>query len=1011
MRIKRKHIAYFPHIKSGDCLPKDNTFDKLVKDVLETMGITPSDLEDRKQYLELTGADLAILKQLQPALQSAHHDLMLGFYEHLLSFPHTAGFLKDEQSINHLKQKQAEYFYTLLNGEYDWNYVLDRLRIGVIHQKVGLEPRWYFGAYSKYLCSLLPDIWDASNQEAELTIAGIQALLKVVFLDIELAIETYIRADRHEIESLKEFAENLVCNVPSGLLVLDSQLTVLSVNRFMDRMFIEDHEVLKGRLIDDLFPDAGLRDRANEVLTSLRGQRGIVIPCSDIHGKELYFEFSIIPMLTADSRQPLDTDAKLLVIIEDLTEQEILRAQTTVADQRVRAIMDNVADGIITIDKNGLVESYNATAERLFQYMANEVIGQNVSMLMPEPYKSQHDGYLERYHNTGERLCLGLGFREVEGQRKDGSYFPMDLSISEMTLGKEIFYIGMVRDSTQRKESEAEMSKLSQAVEQSADSVMVTDKNGLIEYVNTGFEDTTGYKRHEAIGRKPNIVKSGDMDKAFYLQLWETIKQGDVFRDVFVNKRKDGNLYYEEKTITPMRNTHGEITHYVSSGKDITDRMRTHERLQYLAHHDVLTGLANRLLFTDRLAQAIKGATRTGGHIVLIYLDIDRFKNINDTLGHATGDTMLRIIAKRLMNVIRDNDTVARLSGDEFTVLLSGVIEINAIPTIAKKILFEISRPIDIDDHELFVTASLGIAVYPDDSHDPYTLLKHADTAMYHAKQHGRNSYQFYTSNMNVMAKEQLLLENQLHRALERNEFELHFQPQYDISSGKLCGIEALLRWQHPEHGLILPLKFIQLLEDTGLIIPVGEWVLNTACSHFSRWVESGFDIPKLAVNVSPRQFSNESFVNSVNHALQDTGIPPHKLELEITESIFIDECNTNVGAIQELHDAGIGIAMDDFGTGYSSLNYLRQFPIRTLKIDKSFVKQVPDNYDDCVLARTIIAMGQNLNLNVIAEGVETQEQLSFLKQLGCTSAQGFLYSPALPHELLTSDFIQSKHH
>jgi len=973
------------------------------------MGITPSDIEHRKQYLELTGADLTILKKLQPALQSVHHELMMRFYEHLLSFPHTAGFLKDEQSIEHLKQQQVEYFTTLLSGEYDWNYVLDRLRIGVAHQKIGLEPRWYFGAYSKYLCILLPEIWAASKKNAELTIAAIQALLKVVFLDIELAIETYMRADRHEIESLKEFSENLVCNVPSGLLVLDSQLTVLSVNRFMDRMFIEDHEVLKGRSIDDLFPNAGLRDRANEVLTGLRGQRGIVIPCKDIHGKVLYFEFSIIPMLTADGRQPLDTDAKLLVIIEDLTEQEILRAQTIVSDQQARAIMDNVADGIITIDKNGIMESYNAAAERLFQYTASEIMGQNVKMLMPEPYKSQHDHYLARYHNSGERHCLGLGFREVAGRRKDGTCFPMDLSISEVTLGNEHCYIGMVRDITQRKDSEIEMAKLSHAVEQTADSIMITDNNGIIEYVNTGFEDTTGYKRHEAIGKTPNIVKSGEMDKAFYIQLWEAIKQGDVFRDVFVNKRRDGSLYYEEKTITPMRNKQGDITHYISSGKDITDRMRSHEKLQYLAHHDVLTGLPNRLLFTDRLEQAIKSANRSGGHVVLIYLDIDRFKNINDTLGHAAGDAMLCIIANRLLNIFRENDTTARLSGDEFTVLLNDIGEISSIPAIANKIIFEISRPIDIDDHELFITASLGIAVYPDDSHDTYTLLKHADTAMYHAKQHGRNAYQFYTPDMNVMAKEQLILENQLHRALERNEFKVYFQPQYNIHSGNLCGIEALLRWQHPEHGLIFPTEFIDMLEDTGLIIPVGDWVLNTACAHFSHWLESGFDIPKLAVNVSPRQFSNENLVNSVNQTLQNTNIPPHKLELEITENMFLDERNSNVGAVQELHKAGIGIAMDDFGTGYSSLNYLRQFPIRTLKIDKSFVKQVPDNYDDCVLARTIIAMGQNLNLNVIAEGVETYEQLAFLRQLGCTSAQGFLYSPALPHELFTRDFIHSE--
>ncbi|MDH5447273.1 MAG: EAL domain-containing protein [Gammaproteobacteria bacterium] len=990
---------------------KKDDFDNLVKDVLETMGITQSDILDRKQYLELTKVDLAILKKLQPELLSIHNELMARFYEHLLNFPHTSSFLKDEQTIEQLQAKQAEYFTNLLSGDYDWDYVLDRLRVGVAHQQIGLEPRWYFGAYSKYLCTLLPEVWVASGNSGEITIAGIQALLKVVFLDIELAIETYMRADKHVIETLKEYSENLVCNVPSGLVVLDNNLTVLSVNRFMDRLFIEDHEILKGRHLEDIFPDAGLRDRAIEVQTSLRGQRGIVLSRKDIHGNELYFEFSIIPMLTADSREPLDGDARLLVIIEDMTEQESLRAQTIISDQRVRAIMDNVTDGIITIDEAGVVESYNAAAEKLFQFPANEVIGRNIKMLMPEPYCSQHDYYLERYHASGDRKCLGLGFREVEGKRKDGSCFPMDLSISEITLGDEHLYIGMVRDITQRKDAEFEMAKLSYAVEQSADTIMITDKNGIIEYVNSGFEDTTGYTRDEVIGRTPNIVKSGEMDKQFYLGLWETLKKGEIFRDVFVNKRKNGSVYYEEKTISPMRNVTGDITHYISSGRDITDRMRTHDRLQYLAHHDVLTGLPNRLLFTDRLSQAIKQASRSGGHVVLIYLDLDRFKNINDTLGHLAGDELLRVIAKRLLGVLRDNDTTARLSGDEFTVLLTGISDISVIPNIANKIMYEIARPIQLAEHELFVTTSIGIVVYPDDGHEPQTLLKHADTAMYHAKKHGRNGYQFYTSNMNVMAREQLVLENQLHRALERNEFEVHFQPQYDIRTGRIYGIEALLRWQHPDHGLLAPARFMDLLEDTGLIIPVGNWVLGTACTRFTRWLENGIDIPKLAVNVSPRQFSSEHFTSSVQQTLLDTKLPAEKLELEITESSLIEEKISNINAIQDLHKSGITIAMDDFGTGYSSLSYLRQFPIKTLKIDKSFVKQVPNNYDDCVLARTIVAMGQNLNLNIIAEGVETLEQLSFLKQLGCNAAQGYLYSPAIPHELLNQDFIQSDFH
>ncbi|MDH5653918.1 MAG: EAL domain-containing protein [Gammaproteobacteria bacterium] len=987
-------------------MTSDESYTNLINEVLGTLGITPEEIMERKRYLELSDNDITVLRKLEPALARAHGKLMDSFYSHLLSFKSTAAYLNDPQSIENLKQKQSVYFAGLINGKYDWDYVLDRLRVGVAHHRIGLEPRWYYGAYSKYICSLLPEIWEAAEHDQQLATAGIKALLKVVFLDIELAIETYMQADRHEIEMLKEYAENLVCNVPSGLVVLDSKLRVVSVNRFMDRLFTEDHEVLKGRFIDDLFPDMGLRDRANEVLSTLRGQRGIVIATRDIHGNKLHFEFSVIPMLQAGNREPLKTSARLLVIIEDLTEQETLRVQTAEADQRVRAIMDNVADGIITIDEQGTIESFNATAERLFGYSAAECIGQNVKMLMPEPYQSNHDSYLDRYRTSGERRCLGFGFREVEGLRKDGSVFPMDLSISQMTLHDRQYYIGMVRDITERKASEMEMSKLSHAVEQTADTIMITDKNGLIEYVNSGFEQTTGYQRADIIGRTPNVVKSGEMNEEFYEELWQTILKGDVFRDVFVNRKKDGSVYFEEKTITPLRNITGDITHYISSGKDITDRMRTQERLQYLAHHDVLTGLPNRLLFMDRLSQSIKYLKRNGGMVALMFLDIDRFKNINDTLGHQAGDTLLRIIAKRLSNSLREHDTVARISGDEFAIILEGVISIDALPGIARKILLEISHPMIISDHEIFTTTSIGISIYPNDGEEPHTLLKNADSAMYHAKEKGRNNYQFYTPNMNAMAAEYLKLENKLHRALERSEFEVHYQPQFDINSGQLYGIEALLRWRHPDEGLLQPQRFLHLLEETGLIVPIGEWVLYTACHQVSKWIATGMQIPKLAVNITPRQLANQNFVNVVQQALKDTGLDARRLELEITESSLMEEEHTNINALHDLHSLGVSIAMDDFGTGYSSLSYLRQFPIGTLKIDRSFVRQVPHNYDDCVLARTIISMGQNLNLKIIAEGVENSSQLDFLKQLGCNGAQGYLYSPAIPAELFTTDFL-----
>ncbi len=550
---------------------------------------------------------------------------------------------------------------------------------------------------------------------------------------------------------------------------------------------------------------------------------------------------------------------------------------------------------------------------------------------------------------------------------------------------------------TDRLKVEAERRKLSSAVEQTADAVIVTNREGVIEYINSAFESVTGYSRAEAVGQTPSLVKSGKHDKEFYAELWRTILAGQVYRNIFINRRKDGLLYHEEKTITPIKDDQGRITHFVSTGKDITERMQAQERLQYLAYHDVLTTLPNRVLFMDRLEQALTRAPRRARQLAVIFLDLDRFKVINDTLGHDFGDRLLQVLAERLGGCVREGDTVARVGGDEFAILLDDMASNDDVVFVARKIIEVFAKPLNVYERELFVTTSVGISVFPNDGEDAKSLLKNADTAMYRAKEAGRNTYQFYSADMSVKAVERLTLETGLRRALEREELVLYYQPIIDLKSGAIIAAEALLRWQHPQLGLVQPAEFIPLLEETGLIVPVGEWVMRQACQQACAWQQQWKRPLRVTVNLSARQFSALNLTAQVTQLLKATQLDPALLEFEITESILMQQAESTIETLGRLGAMGCRFAIDDFGTGYSSLAYLRRFPINVLKIDRSFVRDIPGDNDDAAIVSTIIAMAHNLKLQVVAEGVETEQQLAFLRASGCDSVQGYLFSRPVP--------------
>ena len=624
---------------------------------------------------------------------------------------------------------------------------------------------------------------------------------------------------------------------------------------------------------------------------------------------------------------------------------------------------------------------------------------------------SQHclSGLTEKFphdalaRGRGWNSCLGVALRDASGLILGVIAVADRKPIARRQPAEVILQICASRIVAElmHQRTEEKTNKLSQALEQTADSITITDTDGLIEYVNPAFTAMTGFSAREAVGHYPSIVKSGRHKPQFYRQLWDALKQGQSFRDVFINRKKGGELYYEEKTITPLKDAQGRITHYISTGKDITERMQTQERLHYLSYHDVLTELPNRLLFLEWLNHALAVDGDADMRLAVICLDVDRFKIINDTLGHDSGDRVLMTMAGLLKKCLGKGDTVARLGGDEFAVLVEHFSSPSDVMTKINKILERLGQPLHIDSHDLYITVSMGIALAPDDGTDANTLLKNADAALNRAKEQGRHTYQFYSADLSHKASKRLSLETNLHRAIERREFHLCYQPQVDLESGRIMGLEALLRWQHPELGLINPLEFIPLLEDTGLIIPVGEWVLRSACSEAASW-QSLTDIPlRLSVNLSGRQFNDPALHKTVGNILAETRLAPSQLELEITESVLMQNDQASMSNLDALQRQRIRIAIDDFGTGYSSLSYLKRFPVDTLKIDRSFIRDVINSRDDETIIKAIIAMARSLQVDIIAEGVETHGQLEFLRSSGCQSAQGFLLSkPFMAGEL-----------
>jgi diguanylate cyclase (GGDEF)-like protein/PAS domain S-box-containing protein len=575
--------------------------------------------------------------------------------------------------------------------------------------------------------------------------------------------------------------------------------------------------------------------------------------------------------------------------------------------------------------------------------------------------------------------------------------------------GKPLRSMGTVQDITERKLADATIQLYASAFQHSAEAILISDRDNHILAVNQAFILLTGYTGDEAIGRNPGFLATGQTPAATYREMWTSLKENGFWKGEIWDRRKDGTVYPKWLSVSVVRDANGEITHYIGSFADISERKVAEQRITQLANHDALTGLFNRLSLKERLEQALATVKREQRALAVVFVDMDNFKAINDSLGHAVGDELLLEVARRLRDEVRGSDIAARLGGDDFVVVLTDVEGVNEAARVADKILRALGQPYRIREHQLHSTPSIGVAFFPIDGDDGETLMRNADTAMYHAKAQGRNNVQFFTAAMNQAAIERLRMDHDLRVALEENQFELHYQPKLEAcvgrGSGNACdyrhcrviGVEALVRWRHPRDGLVSPLKFISVAEETGLILPLGEWVLNEACRQLRAWRDEGLAGVTVAVNLSAHQLGSPALLGVVRETLARHGLTGADLELEITESTVMDDPDASIVKLGALRELGITLSIDDFGTGYSSLSYLKRLPIHTLKLDQSFVRDIESDPNDVAICTATIALAHNLGLTVVAEGVETAAQHAFLTSHDCDCLQGYLFSKPVP--------------
>lgn len=657
------------------------------------------------------------------------------------------------------------------------------------------------------------------------------------------------------------------------------------------------------------------------------------------------------------------------------------------------ALLDRFGDAVLVFDKELVCRFANTAAAEMLGRQMPDVIEQHAMQLYPSEHADKFNKALEAA--LGGQVTRNRGWRDIPSQGRRCLDFRFEPCLT--ADGHIAGAMHSARDVTEMAEVE-ERARLSVMMfEHTTEGLMILGADKRIRLVNPAFSELTGFSADDVLNEQPeHLTPSGQDEANPYPDIWHALEYDNAWQGEVIYRRRDGRLMPTWQTVVRVRDAAGEVEHYLAIFTDLTERQRFEQQLERLVYYDVLTSLPNRALLSDRIAQAMSRAERMGSHMALLFIDLDRFKAINDTLGNHQGDQLLRAVAQRLRDVANIEMTVCRYGADQFLLLYPELDTPDQASTLCGRLLLALASPHLVGSQSLTITGSIGVAVYPDDGIERETLIQHAETAMQAAKKAGRNTFRFFTQDMNQRSAEFLLLDNHLRQALVNQEFLLYYQPQIDIKTREVIGMEALMRWRHPDLGLVPPNRFIPAAEETGLIVPMGEWVLHEACRQNKAWQLAGLLHAPVAVNVSARQFA-EQLEDVTTKALQDAGLAPEWLELEVTESTLMDDVNEAILTLGALKRMGVRLSIDDFGTGYSSLNYLKRFPLDKLKVDRSFVIDILDDPDDAAIAGAVVSLAKNLRLKVIAEGVETAEQLDFLEQLGCDEMQGFLVAPPIP--------------
>ena len=713
-----------------------------------------------------------------------------------------------------------------------------------------------------------------------------------------------------------------------------------------------------------------------------------------------------------------------VVVARDIT--EVLKTEQSLneKEQRLRLLEENFTDVVLCTDNQLQLDYVSPSLRSLLDYKPQDLLAMESAQGFDILGLGQHIEGLRSDYRHAQSQCKKLAYEGEDYQsiilsealHHDGTTIPVEIKIT-LLIGKQYHELqGLLiicRDIRERMRVEADLHLAAKVFESSLEGIYITNQQGIIIQVNQAFSDITGYSAEQSLGQRPAFLGSGWHEDYFIHEIQPVLERSGYWQGEVINRRVSGSVFPAWVGITAVHSSAGDLQGYITTFRDVTEFKDNEQQIRKLAYYDALTDLPNRSLFLDRLSQEIQRARRNRNHVALLFLDLDRFKVINDSMGHAVGDRLLAEVARRLKESIRADDTVARMGGDEFTIILNDLSNRedaeSAATQVAQKALRALSEAFVLQGREMYISASIGIAVYPEDGNHNDELLKNADTAMYHVKAASKNGYQFYTESMNARALERLELQNSLHRAMAEQEFELNYLMIKSLQDGNITGVEALLRWRHPDKGLLGPEQFLAVAEECGLSVKIGAWVIKKACLQMASWLKAGQGYERVAVNISALHFSEGNLIEHVIDGLDASGIFPHQLELEFQEALLMDDIGYTQAMLQDLKALGVRLSVDDYGTGFSSLHHLQQLPVDSLKIDRRFIEHMPKSAEDTRLARAIISLAQSFGYSVIAEGVESELQLEYLASLGCQEAQGYYFGKPASAERISKQLAVIK--